>query len=89
VDEQVLSKVSCARALAILIRGSQRLLLRPHDTDVRQALVVLLATVPLTFGEDDSLLISALVKEACAHADELAFRGSCGVLRTLHRSHER
>ena len=74
MDEQVLSEGSRAEALTVLIRNSQRLLLQPHDADARQALVVLLAAVPLTSGEDDSLLITALVKEACAHADELAFR---------------
>jgi hypothetical protein len=74
VDEQVLSEGSRAEALTVLIRSSQRLLLQPHDADARQALVVLLAAVPLTSGEDDSLLITALVKEASAHADELAFR---------------
>jgi len=74
VDKQVHSEGSRAEALVSLIRGSQRLLLQPHDADARQALLVLLATVPLTVGEEDPLLITALVKEACAHADELAFR---------------
>ena len=65
---------SRAEAIALLSRCCRQLLLRPDRADARDLLAFVLATVPLTFCESDPLLITALVKEAQAHAEELAYR---------------
>jgi len=50
------------------------LLLQPSHDDTRDMLAFVLATTPLALGECDSLLIAALVNEARAHGEELAYR---------------
>jgi hypothetical protein len=67
-------QTSRAEAIALLSSNCRRLLLQPDHGDVRHMLAVVLATAPLTFGDSDSLLITALIKEARAHAEELAYR---------------
>ena len=67
-------QTSRTEAIALLSSNCRRLLLQPDDGDVRQMLAFVLATAPLTFGDFDSLLITALIKEARAHAEELAYR---------------
>lgn len=62
------------RAIAVLVRGCHRLMLQPHDAEAQAALVAVLATARVAEAEVDSLLVAALVKEAAAHADELALR---------------
>jgi hypothetical protein len=52
----------------------RRLLLQPDHADARHMLAFVLATAPLAFGDSDSLLITALIEEARAHAEELAYR---------------
>jgi hypothetical protein len=74
VKRQPAVQTSRAEAIALLSRCCCRLLLQPDDGDARDVLAFVLATVPLTFCEEDSLLITALVKEAQAHAEELAYR---------------
>lgn len=63
-----------AQATALLSRCCRQLLLQPDHTDARDVLAFALATVPLTLCESDPLLMTALVKEARAHAEELAYR---------------
>ena len=50
------------------------MLLNPDDSEARAVLSLMLATVPLAVADHDSLSITALVKEARAHAEELAYR---------------
>lgn len=68
------AQTSRAEAIELLSRSCRRLLLQPSHDDTRHMLAFLLATTPLALGECDSLLITALVKEARAHAEELAYR---------------
>jgi hypothetical protein len=74
VEEHLAVEMSRAEAVALLSTSCRRLLLQPDQGDARDVLAFVLATVPLTLGKCDSLLITALVKEARAHVDELAFR---------------
>jgi hypothetical protein len=67
-------QASRAEAIALLSSNCRQLLLQPDHGDVRQMLAFVLATAPLTLGDSDSLLITALIKEARAHAEELAYR---------------
>ena len=68
------AQTSRAEAIELLSRCCRRLLLQPSHDDTRHMLAFVLATTPLALGECDSLLITALVKEARAHAEELAYR---------------
>lgn len=74
MKDQPAVQTSRTEAIAILSRSCRRLLLHPDHSEARAVAALLLATVPLTGADRDSLLITALVKEARAHAEELAYR---------------
>jgi hypothetical protein len=74
VERDPAAQTSRAEAIELLSRYCRRLLLQPSHDDTRHMFAVVLATTPLALGECDSLLITALVKEARAHVEELAYR---------------
>jgi hypothetical protein len=58
--------------LEFLLATCHRLMLEPHGGEARRFATRLLATADLLAEKDDQPLVAALIKEACAHADELA-----------------
>jgi hypothetical protein len=63
-----------AEQLAFLLASCHRLMLDPQDGNVRQFAAVMMAQADVTPHDGDLPLAGALVKEARAHLDELAYR---------------
>jgi hypothetical protein len=60
--------------LNALLASCHRLLLDPRDEEARTLAVLVLGAAALAERADDTRLATALVAEARAHAEELAFR---------------
>lgn len=70
--------------IEFLLAACHRLMLEPRDAKARSMAMILLMTGDLSAETGDSRLVACLIKEARAHADELAFRLDSGGASSLH-----